>query len=617
MYRGDDIYLLDWWPLDNQNTVGGGAGYKFHWTTDETTIAAHVGMQRLDNTYQYEQIPVPTPPSCRRRRAEPSTSRCSTARAPSRRSSSRTSSSTRTPPREGRLQVHPLRRGPGDLGRRLHRHVRRALRPDTAARGLGAGWSAREVAYWTGQRDTFVQLFVRHAEGSPRTTRSPSRLTFANDRTTRGASETLVALGGNYERGCLRRARRRLPARLPRRRPVADDVAEVRRGHPRRAARRSSSASAGASRSRALPGAALRRARSRDGPAARRRASGARASSRTSRPSGRGSYKRPQLRLIYALTARNAATRELYPAAGRLLQRTIEHLLGLGRVVVQLDARTREAMSMTKHAYSLSCVLVAIARRRASLVARDRRASRSPTTAQQPALATHVQDWRDEVIYQVIVDRFADGDVNNDFNVEPGALDQYQGGDWQGIEDHLDYIQALGVTTLWISPIVQNVDSDADVDGYHGYWQQDLTAAQPALRRPRQPCVRWSPHAHDRGMKVVLDIVCNHMGQVFFYDINLNGRPDDYVEGSGGSRATPRADQRVRPATGSPAASCRTARRARRPRADHLLRRPEHQPPAARARHPRDGRRVPRLGPHPRTSTTSAAAHARATSPAA
>ncbi|HEY6459187.1 MAG TPA: alpha-amylase family glycosyl hydrolase, partial [Polyangiaceae bacterium] len=81
-----------------------------------------------------------------------------------------------------------------------------------------------------------------------------------------------------------------------------------------------------------------------------------------------------------------------------------------------------------------------------------------PADGQQPALATHVQDWRDEVIYQLIVDRFSDGDVNNDFNVEPGSLGQYQGGDWQGVENHLDYLQALGVTTLWISPIVQNVD---------------------------------------------------------------------------------------------------------------------------------------------------------------
>jgi alpha-amylase len=156
-----------------------------------------------------------------------------------------------------------------------------------------------------------------------------------------------------------------------------------------------------------------------------------------------------------------------------------------------------------------------------------------PSDGQQPVLATHVQDWRDEVIYQLIVDRFADGDVNNDFGVEPGDLNQYQGGDWQGIIDHFDYLQALGVTTLWISPIIQNIDSDADNAGYHGYWQQDLTQLNAhfgdigTLRS-------MVAQAHDRGMKVVLDIVCNHMGQVFFYDINRNGRPDDYVNGSGG-----------------------------------------------------------------------------------
>jgi alpha-amylase len=156
-----------------------------------------------------------------------------------------------------------------------------------------------------------------------------------------------------------------------------------------------------------------------------------------------------------------------------------------------------------------------------------------PTDGQQPALGTHVQDWRDEVVYQLIVDRFYDGDVDNDFNVEPGSLAQYQGGDWKGIEDNLDYLQALGITTLWISPVVQNVDSDADIDGYHGYWAQDLTQVNPHfgdLASLRSMVAR----AHDRGMKVVLDIVCNHMGQVFFYDINRNGRPDDYVNGSGG-----------------------------------------------------------------------------------
>jgi glycosidase len=148
------------------------------------------------------------------------------------------------------------------------------------------------------------------------------------------------------------------------------------------------------------------------------------------------------------------------------------------------------------------------------------------------ALGTHVGDWRDEVIYQVLVDRFANGDVNNDFRVQPGYLARYQGGDWKGLEDHLDYFTELGVTTLWISPIVKNVDTDADVDGYHGYWAQDLTQLNPhfgdiaSLRS-------LINHAHARDMKIVLDIVTNHMGQVFFYDINLNGHPDIYIGGSG------------------------------------------------------------------------------------
>jgi glycosidase len=151
---------------------------------------------------------------------------------------------------------------------------------------------------------------------------------------------------------------------------------------------------------------------------------------------------------------------------------------------------------------------------------------------QQPILATHVQDWRDEVIYQVITDRFADGDVNNDYAVQPGSLGRYQGGDWLGIQEHLGYLQALGVTTLWISPVVVNVDTDAGIDGYHGYWATDLT--QPNRYMGDLSSLRsMVAAAHQLGMKVVLDIVCNHMGQVFFYDMNLNGQPDDYIIGNG------------------------------------------------------------------------------------
>lgn len=149
-------------------------------------------------------------------------------------------------------------------------------------------------------------------------------------------------------------------------------------------------------------------------------------------------------------------------------------------------------------------------------------------------VATHVEDWRDEVIYQLLTDRFANGSAGNDFRVQPDAMARYHGGDWQGIVDHLDYIEELGVTALWISPIVRNVDTDAGVDGYHGYWAQDLTRLNPhfgdlaALRNLVNEC-------HARNIKVIVDIVTNHLGQVFYYGINLNGVPDANVYGSGSS----------------------------------------------------------------------------------
>lgn len=155
-------------------------------------------------------------------------------------------------------------------------------------------------------------------------------------------------------------------------------------------------------------------------------------------------------------------------------------------------------------------------------------------------LATHVDDWRDQVVYQLMVDRFANGDARNDWRVDPTALARYQGGDWQGVIDQMDYLQELGVTALWISPIVLNVDTDAGIDGYHGYWAVDLERVNPHFG-DLATLRAMVNEAHERGMLVILDIVTNHMGQVFYYDINQNGQPDDAVYGSG-----------VRPPGGSP-----------------------------------------------------------------
>ncbi len=143
---------------------------------------------------------------------------------------------------------------------------------------------------------------------------------------------------------------------------------------------------------------------------------------------------------------------------------------------------------------------------------------------------THVDDWRDEVIYQLLVDRFANSEARNDYRLDRTALAAYQGGDWQGVIDNMDYIEELGVTTLWISPVVLNVDTDAGVDGYHGYWAIDLERVNPHFG-DLPTLRRMVNEAHRRGLKVILDLVTNHLGQAFYYDINRNGQPDENVSG--------------------------------------------------------------------------------------
>ena len=146
---------------------------------------------------------------------------------------------------------------------------------------------------------------------------------------------------------------------------------------------------------------------------------------------------------------------------------------------------------------------------------------------------TFVQDWRDEVVYQIVVDRFSDGDPNNNFNVDLRKEASYHGGDWQGIINKLDYLEDLGVTALWISPVVRNVEEDAGFASYHGYWTQSFIDTNlhfgdlAALQRMVDAC-------HRRGIKVILDVVTNHIGQLFYYDINRNGQPDIVFFGGGG-----------------------------------------------------------------------------------
>lgn len=154
--------------------------------------------------------------------------------------------------------------------------------------------------------------------------------------------------------------------------------------------------------------------------------------------------------------------------------------------------------------------------------------------ADNPEITSEVTDWRDEIIYQVMIDRFANGDRNNDYNItySDDSMARHMGGDYQGVIDKVDYLVDLGVTTVWISPIVVNVEEDAGVSGYHGYWTQDFLNVNPHFG-DLQTLRRMVDVLHQNDIKVIVDIVTNHVGQLFYYDINRNGQPDVTVYGSG------------------------------------------------------------------------------------
>ena len=118
-----------------------------------------------------------------------------------------------------------------------------------------------------------------------------------------------------------------------------------------------------------------------------------------------------------------------------------------------------------------------------------------------------------DVLYLIMPDRFANGEPANDEPAEaPGSHDRakaraYHGGDLRGIREHLDYLKDLGVTTLWLTPIVKN----GATEDYHGYGAVDLYAVEPHLGSLRDYQELVSA-AHQQHLKIVFDIVPNHVG---------------------------------------------------------------------------------------------------------
>jgi len=324
MYRGDDIYLLNFWPLDNQNTVGGGVGYSLPKGEGDTTIAFHIGMQRLDQPDRTQVIQAVAPLGF---------------------GTVNVLKVDRPRIVETLKITHLLRNAPNRSlfsddamgfkfsvygeGHQLSAGVQKdtltgkdkAL-PDDYGFVVGA-----QLGYFSGVRDGFAHLFIRHARGIAAYDPLSSPTTFANDRTTGSANDTLIALGGNLESslvgiqwgGYLRFFRDGSEGITSIQK--FDEGTVVARPHLFFAEHWGL----------ALEGSYQRRIYGSVDATGLQHAGG------LTRfgvipyfsPAGKGTFKRPQLRLLYVLTARDQGARDLYPKEDVFAQRPLEHFLGL------------------------------------------------------------------------------------------------------------------------------------------------------------------------------------------------------------------------------------------------------------------------------------------------
>lgn len=148
-----------------------------------------------------------------------------------------------------------------------------------------------------------------------------------------------------------------------------------------------------------------------------------------------------------------------------------------------------------------------------------------PTGSAAPIVVSAQRDWSDAIIYFVLIDRFADGDSSNNASVDRGNPGGWHGGDLAGLRAQLDEIASLGATAIWINPVVKQVDapvwaqSPTGSEGkqgfehwpFHGYWADDFERLDPHFGSEAE-LKALVEAAHARGLKVLLDVVYNHVG---------------------------------------------------------------------------------------------------------
>lgn len=113
-------------------------------------------------------------------------------------------------------------------------------------------------------------------------------------------------------------------------------------------------------------------------------------------------------------------------------------------------------------------------------------------------------------VYFVLVDRFANGDLTNDGPVDVNDPAAWHGGDLAGVTAHLDWLQGLGVKTVWLSPIFKSRQAKFFGHGaFHGYWVEDFRELEPRFGNA-ESLRALANGLHQRGMRLLLDVVLNH-----------------------------------------------------------------------------------------------------------
>jgi glycosidase len=156
----------------------------------------------------------------------------------------------------------------------------------------------------------------------------------------------------------------------------------------------------------------------------------------------------------------------------------------------------------------------------------------------QLSLTPSPEDWRDQWIYFLIVDRFNDrlrAPVHAPFD-DPGFAG-FQGGTYRGIKDQLRYIKGLGAGAIWLSPVLRNLGFEPKT--YHGYGIHDFLTAEPRFAEDPvhadDELRELVDAVHAQGMYVIFDIVLNHIGDAFLYRCEAT---DKHCQDTGGTEAS-------------------------------------------------------------------------------